>query len=88
MQAITTRWMGTDFKVGGKGLIKVRCQAHEPHGVIVEWDDALSIEQNHDAAATQVASALGWLEHNTMHGGAMPDGSGRCYVLIPIVKGY
>lgn len=77
MQAITTRYIGpTDFR-GSR--VKASCQARV---LILPWDHALGIEENHDAAARALVLALGWRggHYGAWARGALPDMSGNVYV--------
>lgn len=72
-QAIVTKYLGpTDSR---DPRIKARAQAGS---TVVDWDDALSIEANHAAAARALAVKFDW--RGGFVGGAMPDGSGYCFV--------
>lgn len=82
MQAIITKYLGpTDYK---PARVRATCQAKS---IIVSWDDGLDIDGNHDAAAHRLAGELGWLEHSSLAGGGLPDGTGNAYVLIPSGSG-
>jgi hypothetical protein len=80
-QAIVTKFLGpTNFR-GAR--VKATAQAGS---VTIGWDDALDTDANHTAAATALANKFGWLERNTMVGGASPDGCGNVYVLVGKVE--
>ncbi len=77
-QAITTKYIGpTNFR-GSR--VKAICQARS---LTVAWDDAKDVNENHTQAARALADALGWLEHNDMVGGGLPNGEGNAYVMVP-----
>lgn len=73
MQAITTKYLPpTNFK-GSR--VKVECDAKT---IIVPWDDVLNPQQNHAAAARQLAKMLGW--HGHWFGGSPKGSTGYCFV--------
>ena len=75
MQAIVTKYLGpTNFR-GSR--VKASCEARS---ITVSWDDAKDVNDNHDAAARQLAKALGWDKYGKWVGGALPDKTGNCYV--------
>lgn len=73
-QAITTRYLGPTDHRGSR--VKASCQALS---VTQSWDDALSVDANHLAAAKSLATKLRWL--GEWHGAALPDGTGNVYVM-------
>jgi len=73
MQAIETTYFGPTNTRGSRVVAK--CQAGK---VSVSWDYALSVEENHDAAAKALASKLEWL--GTWLRGARADDKGNVYV--------
>jgi hypothetical protein len=76
-QAILTKYIGpTDSRCA---KVKAKAQAGS---LIVAWDDALDVDQNHDAAANKLAESLGWLENRKLIGGGLPDGTGNAYILV------
>jgi hypothetical protein len=81
-QAIITKYLGPTNYRGSR--IKAKCQAES---LTVSWDSNLGIDENHTAAATMLAQKLGWLMVDgrkfKLVGGAMPDISGNCYVIVP-----
>ncbi len=77
-QAIVTKYIGPTNLKGTR--IRVKCQAKS---VLIPWNHALGIEDNHTLAAQTVAESLGWLEKRALAGGALPDGSGYAFVLLP-----
>jgi hypothetical protein len=81
-QAIITKYLGpTNYHCS---RVKAKCQAGS---VIVSWDSNLDINENYTAAATLLAQRLGWLmiegKKFNLVGGAMPDNSGNCYIIVP-----
>jgi hypothetical protein len=79
MQAILTKYLGPTNHRGSR--IVAWCQAGR---LTFAWDDALSVDQNHDAVARGLAQKLGWLEdtHGRLAGGGLPNGMGNCYVFV------
>jgi hypothetical protein len=74
-QAIATKYLGPTDTRGAR--IKASCEAGS---VTVAWDHGLNVDQNHAAAATSLASKLGW-DDSPMAGGALP-GMGYAFVCI------
>lgn len=75
MQAIITKYVGpTDTK---PGRIIAKCAAARH---VHNWDYALSVDQNHDAAAKALAEKLEWF--GEWNRGGMPDSSGNAYVCV------
>jgi hypothetical protein len=72
MQAIETKYLGPTDMRGSR----VRAKA-EAGSVIVPWDHALSLDENHTRAAQRLATKLGW--RGKWVGGTLPSGV-RCYV--------
>ena len=71
-QAIKTKWIGPTNYHGSR--IKAKCEAKT---IIIQWDHAISVEDNHTAAAKELAEALKW--SGFWLGGALP-GSGYAFV--------
>lgn len=72
-QAIETRYFGpTNFR-GSR--VKATAQAGS---VTLSWDDALSVDENHVAAARALASKYGW--SGRYAGGALVNGRGYVFV--------
>lgn len=67
MQAITTQYRGPTVSTGAR--IIARCDART---MTVSWDHGLGVEENHIAAARQLATALGW--NGKWVGGGYGDG--------------
>ena len=78
-QAITTRFHGPS--ASGRGS-RISATA-EAGRVYVECDDALSIPQNHAAAARKLAHKFGWLAYNDFAMG----GTGGTFVFVAVPKG-
>lgn len=73
-QAITTKFLGpTNFR-GSR--VKATCQAGS---VTISWDHATGSEENHLAAAKALCDKYDW--GDPVAAGALPDGTGNCYVL-------
>lgn len=73
-QAITTKFLGpTNFR-GSR--IKASAQAGS---VTISYDHSTGSEENHLAAARALCDKFGW--GWPVAGGALPDGTGNCYVL-------
>ena len=75
MQAIETEYRGPTNTRGSR--IIARAQAGR---ISVPYDHALSIQENHDAAARAFIAKLGWYG-SWVRGGA-PNGKGNVYVAI------
>jgi hypothetical protein len=81
-QAIVTKYLGpTNFR-GAR--VKASAQAGN---IVIPWDDALDMDENHAAAAHKFANGRDWLAYSTLVGGALPDGTGYCFVLVSTHKG-
>ncbi len=73
-QAIVTKYLGPTNHRNAR--VKASCQAAS---VVISWDDALDIDENHTAAAKALATKLKWIGH--WCGGGLPGGTGNCYVM-------
>ena len=75
-QAIETKFLGpTNFR-GAR--VKATAQAAS---VMVSWDHALNVDENHAAAARALAEKMGWEGAWIAGGGA--QGKGNVYVRLP-----
>lgn len=83
MQAITTRFYGPTNTRGSR--IVAKCDAGK---LSVSWDHGKGIDENHDAAAAQLAAKLGWDtdDYGRLVGGGLPGGNGNCYVFVKGAK--
>lgn len=72
-QAIVTKYLGPTNHRGSR--VKATAQAGS---ITVSWDHALSVEDNHKAAARALVTRWGW--DGDWHGGATPDGGGYVFV--------
>ena len=72
-QAITTKYLGPSNVRGAR--VKATCEART---IILPWNHALNVDDNHRAAARKLAELLEW--NGTWYGGA-PAGNGYCFVL-------
>ena len=81
MQAIVTKFCPATNSNGSR--ISVRCQAKR---ITVPWDHALDVQANHEEAARQLATKLGWLSYGQWIGGALPDDSGYAFVCAASIK--
>lgn len=88
MQSIETKYLGPTNNRGAR--IKASAQAG---AVTVSYDHALSVVENHDAAALALAVKLGW--RGRWNGGGRANGvgynfvqaeSGGCSFLVPPTK--
>lgn len=79
-QAIVTHYVGpTDYR-GAR--VVARCQAGR---VVVSWNYALDVDDNHEAAARKLAVRFGWLVDGIwVVGGGMPNGTGNVYLLLDV----
>lgn len=74
-QAIETRYLGpTDTK---SSRVVAKCCGGR---VVVSWDHALNVDQNHAAAAAVLAAKLGWT--GRMVGGGNSLGTGQVFVFV------
>jgi len=55
--------------------------------IIIEWDDALGIEENHKAAALELAKKYEWDDHSNYVGGSSPKADEFYFVAIDKRKG-
>ena len=77
MQSITTKYHGaTNFKGS-----HVSATASGGARVMISYDDALSTDGNHDAAAAALVKKLKWDPATLIRGGA-PKGRGNVYVML------
>lgn len=76
-QAIITKYSGPSSRHGAR--VWARCSTKT---VSVDWDNALSREDNHDRAAVKLVKAMEW-NFVMLLSGSMPDSSGYAYVLVP-----
>ena len=83
MQAIITKFLGPTNRHGAR--IKATCQAGS---ITIPWDYGLGGDSNHDAAAKALRAKLGWnrASYATMVRGALPDGTGNCYVFALVCE--
>lgn len=75
-QAIVTKFAGPTNHNGSRVIVK-----SQRGRKVYSWDHGLNPERNHEAAAEQYAMDSGWT--GDLIGGAMPDGSGYCFVFAP-----
>ena len=75
MQAIETEYRGPTNTRGSR--IIARAQAVR---ISVPYDHALSIQENHDRAASELARQRGWA--GVWVGGGSPSGKGRVYTCL------
>ena len=79
MQAIVTKYHGPTNTRPGR--VSAKCEAAR---VIVEWDHALNVDDNHRRAAETLRDKLGWTQaagYPPMHLGCLPQNVGG-YVLV------
>jgi hypothetical protein len=74
MQAIVTKYLPATNVRGSR--VKASCQAKS---IIRSWDNSLNADQNHMAAAKELATMLGW-NYGDWVGGWPPDGKGSVWV--------
>ena len=85
-QAIVTKYLGPTNNRGAR--IVARAYAKR---MVVSWDHALDVAENHRMAAYALARKLNWLEPGNGQkyeyvGGSMPDDTGYCFVQVEAVK--
>lgn len=77
MQAIVTKYHGPTNSKGGR--ISATAEAGR---IYVEWDHALGIDENHDAAAMAFARKFDW--RGLLYRGGLPRNmGGNVYVFAP-----
>lgn len=82
IQAVTTRFAGPTNHRGSRVLVRAQAGC-----MIVSWDHALGVEENHEAAAKAYLQKMGWDKFDgTWHGGALPEGHGNVFVFVPTEK--
>jgi hypothetical protein len=80
MQAITTKYLPpTNRRIS---RVKAQCEAG---AIVLNWDNALNVDENHAAAANALRDKLGWNSNNygQLIGGAMVGG-GYCFVFTGV----
>lgn len=77
MQAIVTKYHGPTNHRGAR--VTARAQAGR---VTIPWSHELDIDENHRKAATVLAFKFGWSDHSDLVGGALPDDTGYCFVMV------
>lgn len=77
MQTIVTKYHGPTNTRGSR--VSASAQVGK---IVLTWDDELSSDDNHLAAATALAGKYGWLVKHRLVSGGLPDGTGNCYVLV------
>jgi len=75
MQAIVTRYFGPGNVRGSR--VKATAQAGS---LTVEWNDGLTFEANHRAAAHALAARYGWA--GRWVGGGLPSEAGQVWVNV------
>jgi hypothetical protein len=50
------------------------CATAEGRKIVQQWDDSLSVDDNHASAAAMLGAQLGWV--GTWIGGTLPNGHG------------
>jgi hypothetical protein len=76
-QAIITKYKGLTYSRGSR--VQAKCAAKTRY---FEWDCALNADENHERAARQLFTEMEWGDPACLRGGAMPDGSGYCFVAV------
>jgi hypothetical protein len=76
-QAITTKYLGATNSRGSR--IKVTCEATT---VTVPWNNALGVEENHDAAARALIKKLEW--YGNWARGSLSD----CVVYVCLMRAH
>lgn len=83
IQAIETKYLGPTNTRPGR--IKAKAWAGS---ITVEWDHSLSVEKNHESAASALRQKLGWVPSAgrpfdcTWAQGGATDGSGYVFVAV------
>jgi hypothetical protein len=77
-QAILTKFLAPTNTKGKR--VKAWCAAGE---ITIAWDHAFGPERNHEAAAYHLVAKTNWPDGwRGWKQGALPDGSGYCFVQI------
>jgi hypothetical protein len=79
LQAIVTKYHGPTNHKGSR--ISARADAGR---IMMSYDHALGISENHAAAAQALAERLGWTVakgYPALAGGALPGNAGYCFVM-------
>lgn len=79
-QAIVTRYIGPTNSMGPR--VRAKAQAGS---IMVPWDHAIDVDDNHTAAAEALADKFGWLDRGSKLVGALPDGT-VAHVLVGRVR--
>lgn len=75
-QAITTKFLGPTNHSGARILVKAQAGRRT-----YAWAHEYDVGKNHADAARRFAREYGWDAHGKMYGGALPDGTGYCFVI-------
>jgi hypothetical protein len=87
-QAIVTKYLGPTNNRGARIVAKAGGGARAyAKRMVIAWDYALDVADNHRMAATELARKLNWLEPGNGQkykyvGGSMPDDTGYCFVQV------
>lgn len=74
-QSIETHYCGPTDTKGGRIVAKA-----EAGRIVVSWDHAIGVAENHARAALMLASKFGWTDYNRFVGG----GTKRGYVFVAV----
>lgn len=78
MQAILTKYHGPTNTKGSR--ISAECEVKK---IFCPYNHALDIQENHCAAAKELASRLNWLADAFLVTGTLPNND-RCHVFVPV----
>ena len=67
MQAIQTRYLGPTNHRGSR--IVAQCQSAR---IVLEWDDSMSVDQNHQSAARALILKMHWHRNHAPQGESRP----------------
>lgn len=85
MKAIVTKYLGpTDYR--GSRIVATAEGGNRPHRIVVSYDDSLSGEACHRAAADALCARLGW-DSSSLVGGGLPNGRGYAFCFAASLLG-
>jgi hypothetical protein len=67
LQAVQTKWIGPTNTRAAKIVVSTNARRR-----VIPWDHGLGQEDNHRAAAEDLARSLGWLDGYRLVGGTVP----------------
>lgn len=74
MIAILTRYLGPTNYRGSRIVVT----SGNGHRLVVSWDDALDVSENHAMAARKLCEKMGWT--GELASGGLKDGAAHCFI--------